>query len=123
MNGQITICDAYHENPTWPTGPYLIRCRRHARHSLTLQTGQEIYTVQRCQPCRDELATEAEDGATFEILDETTHGRDQANGRPDASDAIACPDCGLVTDADAFCPECDFDYEAQTQTNQLTTVV
>ncbi len=119
MNGKITICDAYHENPTWPAGPFLIRCRRHARHNLTLQTGQEIYTVQRCRPCRDELV--AEDGATFEILDETTHGRDQATGRPDASDTIACPDCGLVTDADAFCPECAFDYEAQEQTTELVT--
>ncbi len=78
---QITICDAYHENPSWPTGPFLIRCRRHARHNLTLQTGQEIYMVQRCRSCRDELVAEAENGATFEILDETTHGRDQANGR------------------------------------------
>ncbi len=106
LPNKITICDAYHENPAWPTGPYLIRCRRHVRHNLTLQAGQEIYMVQRCRPCRDELVAEAE-GATFEILDETTHGRDQATGRPDAieADRIACP-------------ECAFDYEP----NQPITV-
>ncbi len=65
-------CDAYHKNPTWPAaGPYLIRCRRHARFSLTIEAGPEVYTVQRCQPCRDELVTKAENGATFEILDES----------------------------------------------------
>ena len=69
---KITICSLYHPNPArFVSGPSLRRCRRHAHFSLTIEAGPEVYTVNCCQPCRDELVTKAENGATFEILDET----------------------------------------------------
>jgi len=69
---RLLICDAYHRNPNWPAGgPYLIRCRRPAHFQLILQAVDDVYTVQRCQPCRDRLTVEAANGALFDILDES----------------------------------------------------
>lgn len=62
-------CDAYYRNPN-SDNLILIRCRKIARYRLTLQSGGEPYTVNRCQSCRDELMTKVANGATFEILDE-----------------------------------------------------
>lgn len=62
-------CDAYYRSPN-SNSLTLIRCRKIARFRLTLQSGGEPYTVNRCQSCRDELMTKVANGATFEILDE-----------------------------------------------------
>ncbi|MCL4301288.1 MAG: hypothetical protein KJ077_36640 [Anaerolineae bacterium] len=62
-------CDAYYRSPS-SNSLTLIRCRKIARYQLTLQSGGEPYTVNRCQSCRDELMTKMANGTTFEILDE-----------------------------------------------------
>lgn len=62
-------CDAYYRSPN-SNNLTLIRCRKIARYRLTIQSGGEPYTVNRCQSCRDELMTKVANGATFEILDE-----------------------------------------------------
>ena len=48
---------------------HLKRCSNPAQYCLTIEAYSEIYTVYRCQPCRDELVTKA-DRAGIEILDE-----------------------------------------------------
>ena len=111
-----TICDAYHRNPD-AAGPHLLRCRRRAHRSLTIEAGQEVYTFYRCRGCRDELAAEAANGATFEVLNETLLPKGNSTNGPNIAtetDRVACPDCGRIIDADAFCPECDFDYSERT---------
>jgi hypothetical protein len=109
---KITICDAYHRNPN-PTGPYLLRCHRYARRSLTIRAGQEVHTLERCRGCRVALVAEAANGATFEILDETFHSRrdpaDSSLYPTIETNRIACPACGRLIDVDASCPDCDID--------------
>lgn len=53
-----------------PTGPNLERCPHPAQYSLTVQISGEVYTVYRCQFCRDELMAKA-DSEGIEMLDET----------------------------------------------------
>jgi hypothetical protein len=51
--------------------PLLERCPNPAQYSVTIEAYGEVYTVYRCQSCRDGLVTKA-DSAGIEILDETS---------------------------------------------------
>lgn len=62
-------CDAWHTIQS-PTGSRLERCSNPARYSVTIAVNGEVYTVYRCQPCRDELVTKV-DNDGIEILDES----------------------------------------------------
>ncbi len=62
-------CDAWNTVPG-PNGAHLERCAHPVQYSLTTEIDGEVYTVYRCQQCRDELVTKA-DSDGIEILDET----------------------------------------------------
>lgn len=64
-----SVCDCYSRNPN-PNGPYLIRCRKHAKHRLTLKTSGDCFQVKRCETHADELQIGVKTGATFEILED-----------------------------------------------------
>lgn len=61
-------CDAWYAVSGF-SDSQLIRCANPAQYSLTIEAYGEVYTVYRCQPCRDELITKAESDG-IEILDE-----------------------------------------------------